>query len=526
MNDDLREMAEGYLNGTLSEAEMSQLESLLRSDSVAKREFAGHLVLHGQLGLVAEELKGSEPQIVELQAAGSIGQTHVRSIALSQQSVWRMMFVVAIAASLLGAIVWFSDNRIESGTTTEFAYDLAPIPIRTVGYVDADLNQTFLVIAGSNASSGRATEMRTDNGTTVSVASDSRYGFASETCGLLYRGEVLVSSVDSNSDYSVEMQHVRILGRSASFQVQRTDDNLARIEAMEGQIEIQTRAPGPRLYWSFDSNDDRERQTIRTLPLLFGEHLERVPGLIGPGALGFTQRSGAYATLVGGTEPQVGGGMFSMSGGMSIEAVIMSTWDGADDNHDVIFRKEDGPNRILLSFQNNQQTMNDFAMPKVPRGPVLSFGIFLRELGYSELDMPLDGKDGRPTVAQITDGKPHMIAASYDSFSGIKAIAIDGQVRFSHQFPVGHCIQSGGPKPAMIGGWRKRETFSGVIDELVIYDYALSDDEIANHYALSRQGKHWIADSLDEQTNWKTIETISPGNRFELKLSTIKKTFE
>ena len=60
MNDDLREMAEGYLNGTLSEAEMSRLESLLRIDAEAKREFAAHLVLHGQLGLVADELRGTE----------------------------------------------------------------------------------------------------------------------------------------------------------------------------------------------------------------------------------------------------------------------------------------------------------------------------------------------------------------------------------------------------------------------------------------------------------------------------------
>ncbi len=526
MNDDLREMAEGYLNGTLSESEMTQLESLLQGDAESKREFASHLVLHGQLGLVAEEIRGTEPQYLPLVTASQRDASQVRPVTLAKWSVWRMLVVTAVAASLLGTVVWFSTNGFESGNASESAYDLAPIPIRTVGYVDVDLNQTLPVIAGSNASSGRLTEMRTDNGTIVSVASASRFGFASETSGLLYRGEVLVSSLASNKQYAVEMQNMRIVGRNAKFRVQRNDDELTRVEALDGQVEIQTRALTPRLCWSFDSNKDSDMLQPGTLPVLLGDYVEHVSGLIGSGALGFTRSSGAYATLVGGTEPQVGGGLFSMSGGMSLEAMITSNWDGADDNHDVIFRKEDGPNRILLSFQNNKKLVNDFSVPKVPPGPVLSFGIFLRELGYSELDMPLDGIDGRPTVAQIADGKPHLITATYNSFSGIKAIAIDGQIRFAHQFPIGHCIQSGGPKPAMIGGWRKRETFSGVIDELTIFDYSLSGEEIANHYDLSRQRKHWISDSLGEHDNWETIQVLAPGNQHELQISALKENFE
>ncbi len=526
MIDDMLEMAEAYLNGTLSVDEMSRLENILRSDAELKREFATHLVLHGQLGLVAEELRGTERQDLPIDTTSRRDASHVVPVALAQQSVWRALVVSAVAASLLGAIVWFLANRFDSDSSTEFAYDLAPIPIRTVGYVDAYLNQTFPVIAGSNASSGRSTEMRTASGTTVSVASASRFGFASESSGLLYRGEVLVSSLVSSTQYTVEMQNVRIVGRDAKFRVQRNDEDLARVEALEGQVEIQARAFGPRLYWSFDNNNDRDMLQSGTLPLLLGDYVDRVPGLIGSGALGFTRRSGAYATLVGGTEPQVGGGLFSMSGGMSLEAVITSNWDGADDNHDVIFRKEDGPNRILLSFQDNKRTVNDFAMPKVPPGPVLSYGIFLRELGYSELDMPLDGKEGRPTVAQIADGKPHFVTAAYDSFSGIKMIAIDGQVRFSHQFPIGHCIQSGGPKPALIGGWRKRETFSGVIDELAIYDYALSDEELASHFELARQGKHWVSEPLDDQTSWITIQTLSSGNRRVLRIPANNKSFQ
>jgi hypothetical protein len=522
MNHDLHDLAEEYLNGTLCDAGMSRLESLLQGDPKSKRDFVSHLVLHGQLSLVAEELLGTERLDVRLELTSRGDASRVARTRRIQRTVWQAIVATAAACSLF-AVIWFSSGNVDSGNAKESAYDLSPIPIRTVGYVAGDRNHMLQVMAGSNASIARSTEMRTANGTTVNVVSESRFAFASETSGLLFRGDVLVNSHGSNPEYAVEMQNVRVVGRGARFRVQRKGDDFARIETLEGQVEIQTRVPVPRLYWSLDNTNHRDRQESGRLDLLLGDQVSRVPGLIGPGALHFEERSGAYATVVGGTEAKVGGGLFAMSGGMSIEAVISSTWDGADDNQDVIFRKEDGPNRILLSFQNNRKTENSFAFPQVPRGPVLSFGIFLRELGYSELDMPLDGKDGRPTVAQIADGKPHIIAATYDSFSGTKAIAIDGKVRFSHQFPIGHCIQSGGPMPAMIGGWRKRETFDGVIDELAIYDYALSGEEITRHHELARKGQHWFFDPLNEHPNWTTIQTIAAGNLHELLLSTFNK---
>lgn len=134
----------------------------------------------------------------------------------------------------------------------------------------------------------------------------------------------------------------------------------------------------------------------------------------------------------------------------------------------IFLRKEDGDRRILLALQNDRD-VNNFAAPKVPPQPVLSFGL---NLGgeYSELDMPLDGRDGRPSLAELTDGQTHHVAATYDSASGRKAIYFDGTLRFSRQLPQGTQIVSGGPCPltigSMFGGW---ETFSGTIDEVAIY---------------------------------------------------------
>ena len=73
------------------------------------------------------------------------------------------------------------------------------------------------------------------------------------------------------------------------------------------------------------------------------------------------------------------------------------------------------------------------------------------------------------------------MVATFDSFTGAKAIFIDGQLRFSHTYPAGSLIVSGGPEPAFIGSHRGIENFTGMIDELSLYDFALTTDEVAEH---------------------------------------------
>lgn len=160
-------------------------------------------------------------------------------------------------------------------------------------------------------------------------------------------------------------------------------------------------------------------------------------------------------------------------------------------DYDEIFRKEDGNHRMLLSFQNDGGS-NNFAVPEVSPGPCLSFGLHLEQRGYSELDMPLDGNEGRPSLPEMTDGRPHHIVATYDSLTGQKAIYIDGCLRFSHDFPVGTAILNGGPAPAEIGNFSNLEPFTGTIDEVAFYDFALSPDEISVHHDRAMRGERYF----------------------------------
>ena len=181
-------------------------------------------------------------------------------------------------------------------------------------------------------------------------------------------------------------------------------------------------------------------------------------------------------------------------------------------DYDEIFRKEDGNHRMLLSFQNDGD-LNNFDIPEVTPGPCLSFGLHLEQRGYSELDMPLDGRDGRPTLGEMTDGRPHHIVAIYDSFTGRKAIYVDGRLRFSHDFPVGNLILNGGPSPAVIGNHRNSEPFTGTIDEVALYDFALSPDEISAHHLRAMGGEPYFGPQTGPLASerWLAITLVGAG---------------
>ncbi|MEQ9066763.1 MAG: LamG-like jellyroll fold domain-containing protein [Gimesia chilikensis] len=271
------------------------------------------------------------------------------------------------------------------------------------------------------------------------------------------------------------------------------------VHVLDGQVAVKPRGRLPRFYWNFDEPAQTAlSDALNQSPVQAGKNALRVQGLIGPGAIQFNNRPDASLRLGNGGGQEVGTGDYAVSTGITIEALVVSDWKAAESpqtrapfDYDEIFRKEDGSYRILLSFQNDDKA-GITQIPQVGDGPCLSFGLYLSGLGYSELDMPLDGKEGRPTLAEMRDGQPHHIVATYNGWTGEKAIYIDGIMRMSHRFPVGTMIISGGAAPAVIGNLISaqsatlvgREPFNGVIDEVAFYDYALNAGTIATHFSL------------------------------------------
>jgi len=122
------------------------------------------------------------------------------------------------------------------------------------------------------------------------------------------------------------------------------------------------------------------------------------------------------------------------------------------DLYNEIFRKEDGTNRVLFSFQEE--------------GKILSLGLNID--GYVECDAKID-------PAALLDGGWHHAAATFDG--RFMRVYLDGNEIGVLERP--GVIAAVGTAPWCIGSTNGGECFQGCIDDVRIYEDALTAEEIA-----------------------------------------------
>jgi len=139
------------------------------------------------------------------------------------------------------------------------------------------------------------------------------------------------------------------------------------------------------------------------------------------------------------------------------DGITISAWVWADDlitaPFQEIYRKEDGNDRHLFSFQDG--------------GSTLAFGLQSNNTPYQELDIPIDRSD--------FEGKWAHVAATYDSTW--QKVYING--RLTDSMAMSGKLSAIGTQPAYIGSWQGTgEFFNGKMDDVTLWDRALSLDEI------------------------------------------------
>jgi len=147
--------------------------------------------------------------------------------------------------------------------------------------------------------------------------------------------------------------------------------------------------------------------------------------------------------------------------------VLPSDFEGYND----IFRKEDGEQRVLFSFQGD--------------ATILSLGLNLN--GYIECDATI-----KPS--QVLDGQWHHCAATFDG--AFMRVYLDGDEVGSLERR--GTIKAGGNAPGCIGSVNGGECFQGIIDELRIYGEALTPDEIALLYKSGLEAAALLAKEQQE----------------------------
>ena len=542
-----------YLNGTLGTPETAELELLLTQDPMSRQAFLDASLLHAQLAATPVAL-GYEPTpeghegfrspvaaSFQLAESGPKPDT-MQSCRHGRKNTAALAAGLLLAAACLALILTepaaprravpdrLAVPAVAPAEPNDLHYDNRQLPITTVAVLHnddaqnnaADTAATDRDITPSTVESAAGgMRLTSSDGADVRLEGSSRFGFASGDSGALYSGSVLARVEDPTKTFSVVTSNLRVVDLGTEFRVSQLDADRVAVTVLDGDVEVQSRVRLPVCHWPFDDrgNDQRgsdQRVTtdaVQSLPAAFGDALQRCDGIVGQGAVRFDNSTGSFARVQGGTGEKVGLGTLSAAEGITVEALIISHWTAASMDYDEIYRKEDGNCRVLLSFQNDGDINAGFSEPAVPSGPCLSFGLNLAGRNYRELDMPLDGREGRPTVADLTDGRPHHVVATYDSFTGRKAIFIDGTLRFEHVYPEGTLIVSGGPESAFIGSMSGRENFHGVIDELALYDFALTADEIAEHHERARRGETYFGPrpTRPNTPRWQAITRITEG---------------
>ena len=151
------------------------------------------------------------------------------------------------------------------------------------------------------------------------------------------------------------------------------------------------------------------------------------------------------------------------------------------DHYNEIFRKEDGDQRILFSFQES--------------GTVLSLGLNVG--GYVECDAKLD-------PLEVLDGQWHHCAATFDG--QWMRVYLDGrQIGELHR--AGPLVV-GGSAPGCIGSAGGGECFQGVMDDLRIYGDALTGAEVMALYRRGQPGLERYAREHEE----RLAAVYAPGN--------------
>jgi len=534
---ELIELAEIHIAKGLSANQWIRLEELL--DRKANREYyLNYMAIHAHLGdalresitfsfdPVARSVKETSKPVYALFYIGLVGCA-IAAVVVLAGSYWRgwdlrLRTGIAADSQITKGLVSAQSHPQpvvlegnEKNSPREYSsqkyvpYDRSEVPVRQIAFrrtapEDGPLSRTV-----STSIAARSCDLA--NGERLRLGEFTHFGITSEDSGVIFSGIVDVEGGHQNSHYAIDASNLRISGQGSDFRVSILSDSKIKVDALYGETSITRRNRQPVFHWSFDALDRGSETSIQQ-----GLRLNRVSvvdGLLGRNSLSFENVNESHVVIEQGIGSEVGRGGFACSSGISVEVLISSRWSGMFGDYDEIFRKEDGNYRMVLSFQHDDDSFR-YSVPKVAKGPCLSFGLHLDGLGYSELEVPLDGQQGRPTLQSLTNGSVHHIVATYDSFQGHKCIYIDGNLMASYFFPSGALILNGGAAHAEIGNHWGGEPFTGCIDEFSFYDFALTAPEILEHSRNSKLGIPWSHERViapSDSDRWQQLLRIGSG---------------
>ncbi|MCM8532270.1 MAG: LamG domain-containing protein [Lentisphaeraceae bacterium] len=312
---------------------------------------------------------------------------------------------------------------------------------------------------------------------------------------------VEVKNSEAVDSLIIEISKSKFISSKADYLIEKQVESLL-VSVKKGDVDSVALNGAPIHYLPLDNVTDRTPDVLGNAQgVLFGT-TKSVKGLIGNGAVRFNNSDKDVINLGNGGGKAKATGTFSVNQGVTVEILTDSDWTGEELDNDHLFRKDTSSvlpydtYKIVLSLQNDYKDWSKFSYPDYGPGPCLAFGIYLVGHKYQELELLLDGKDGRPTLEEFKTGVQHIVG-TYDSKSGFKRIYLNGKKLAEVQYVPETRIISGGPDPAAIGSNLNRNGFegpyNGILDEFSFYDFALPAGEILQHFKNVKSGVNYYA---------------------------------
>ncbi|MGJ8691812.1 MAG: LamG-like jellyroll fold domain-containing protein [Thalassotalea sp.] len=535
----IREIADAIGTKSATSEQEKQLAELLRGNIEAQHFFYDYMVMHADLlagadrnftfsyrrmteTAVTEELvfrhKNSSPIVHDLPTDNSTAQGPLASPSEQQPKALKQatssssakLWVKVLVALLLLLVVWLLSYPSSSPVIAQI--EQGKISIVGQGSINGDN-----IFAGEYQTEQKALLVLA-NGDKLHLAAHTNIKLFNSNELRLTQGKLSIESV-SNNNIIVDGPNFTLHSNGGELSLDLTHSHLNPIIKSGEHTLLLPNRWQPKHFWSFDSQSDRAIDSVGGATGIPAAGATRTTGLTGQGAFIFDNTANARIDVGsgGGTAPATGS--FSVTDGVTIEALIRPEFSGDFKAIDEIFRKDQGDDelRMLLSFQHDQG--KPYLRPNDSFKESLSFGLYIVGQGYHELKLPLDGILGRPTLAQLKLGNFHHVVATYNVITGLKAIYINGELLASYQYPRGSKILSGGPGQASIGNnpsesrWAM-EAFSGVIDEVAFYDFALPPLILQEHFKNARQGHNYFGLPPSAKPLPKIITLSLPENSF------------
>ncbi|WP_016954228.1 LamG-like jellyroll fold domain-containing protein [Catenovulum agarivorans] len=492
---DIREIADEVCSNTATTEQLQQLEKKLKDDPEAKLFYFDYLRVHNGLKSAADRnmeivyrrIRETEEVIIRPQGESAPdGATIIEQgagVNVADIPKWKnIILVVAIIVSLILLVIFTKTEQAFSAHISQ-----GQLNIESNGRIDSD------TLYGGEYSVAKDAVLTLNNGDIFELAAGSRIKLFTHSEIQLIEGQLNIIAV-SGQNIIVDGTNFKLNSNGDDLSVNLTN-NQPEITSGKNTTIIPQRWR-PQHYWPFDSDSDRAVNLTNNAHGVPAFTATKVKGLVGDGAYYFDNTQNARIELGtgGGSAPATG--TFSATDGVTIEALIAPKFTGEKGEMDEIFRKGhlDGELRVSLALHNI--AASKFMHPVTNTLENLSFGLHIVGQGYQELKLMLDGKDGRPTLAELTNGDMYHVVASYDAKTGLKALYINGKMLASYQYPAGSKLLVGGPGNAAIGNnptkrfWDKF-AYYGIIDEVAYYDFALPPLMVSAHFEHVKQGKNY-----------------------------------